>query len=151
MNHSMCGMLCLVLFILTTKDWHHTGVNFTHSYVILFVMVYAQCYQLQIYWDFWNFCWHVICPQGQFQITSVIKSYVTLYQLPNEWLSNVLISNYLRAIHIQVPHVSKPRSVLSLTDIGNISVVLQKFDNPLVYRCAFLLSFYGPLELQPLS
>ena len=72
---------------------------------------------------------------------SAIKSYVTLYQLPTEWLSNAMIANYLRAIHIQITHIKKPKSVLTLKDMCNISVLLQKFDNPLVYRSAFLLSF----------
>ena len=90
-----------------------------------------------------------LSPRAVSNYASAIKSHVLLYQLPSEWLSNNLISNYLRAIHIQVPTVRKPKSVLSLGDMYNISVMLEKFNHPLVYRSAFL-SFYGFLRISNL-
>ena len=81
---------------------------------------------------------------------SAIKSYVTLYKLPSEWLSKTKISNYFRALHIQIPYVRKQKGVLSLQDLYNISVTLEKFDNAPVYRCGFLLSFYGFLRISNL-
>ena len=93
-----------------------------------------------------------LSPRAISNYVSAIKSYITLYQLPTDWLSNTMIANYLRAIHIQIPHVNKPRSVLTLKDMQSISILLQKFDNPLVYRSAFLLSylFYGFLRISNL-
>ena len=73
-----------------------------------------------------------------------------LFQLPSEWLANPMISNYLRALHIQVPHVRKVKGILSLENMYYVSKTLDKFDNALVYRAAFLLSFYGFLRISNL-
>ena len=89
-------------------------------------------------------------PRGVSNYASAIKSYVCLYQLPAEWLGNTLISNYLRALHIQVPTTKRPKSVLSLHDVYNVSVMLEKLDHPLVFRSAILLAFYGFLRISNL-
>ena len=46
-----------------------------------------------------------ISPRSISNYASAIKSYLKLYQQPVEWLENSMIGNYLRALHIQVPHV----------------------------------------------
>ena len=86
----------------------------------------------------WN-----ISPKVVSNYASGIQSYTSLYQLPTMWMDNSLISNYLRAMHIQVPHVKKQKLTLSLQDMHNVSMLLEQFDHPLVYRATFLLSFYG--------
>ena len=92
-----------------------------------------------------------LSPRAISNYASAIKGNVTLYRLPSQWLSNTMISNYLLwALHIQIPHVKKQKGVLSLEDMYNISVALEKFDNAPVYRCAFLLSFYGFLRISNL-
>ena len=45
---------------------------------------------------------------------SAIKSYLSIYQIPVEWLNNTLLSNYLRALHIQV--LKSTLSMLVLKD-----------------------------------
>ena len=88
-----------------------------------------------------------LSPRAISNYASAIKSYAALYQLPVEWMSNQVVSNYLRAIHIQVVHVKKQKSTLSLQDLLNVSTSLDKFDAPVVYRAAFLLSYYGFLRI----
>ena len=75
-----------------------------------------------------------LSPRAISNYASAIKSYASLYQLPIDWMSNQLISNYIRALHIQVVHVKKEKLTLSLRDLLHVSQQLQQFDNPLVYR-----------------
>ena len=91
-----------------------------------------------------------LSPRAVLNYASAIKSYVSLYQLPKEWLSNSMISNYLRAIHIQITHVKRPKETLTMQELGRVSRVLDRFDNPLVYRSAILLSFFGFLRISNL-
>ena len=81
---------------------------------------------------------------------SAIECYLQVYQLPHGWLENPLVRNYLRAVNVQVTHIPRPRSTLSLQDVFNISVTLCKLDNSLVYRAAILLSYYGFLRISNL-
>ena len=83
-----------------------------------------------------------LSPRAVSNYASSIKSYASVYQLPVDWMKNTLVTNYLRALHIQVVSVKKEKSTLSLQDMYNVSVALDKFDNPMVYRAAILLSFY---------
>ena len=92
-----------------------------------------------------------LSPRAISNYVSAIKSYASLYQLPVQWMSNQLIQNYIRALHIQVVHVKKQKLTISLKDLLHISQQLQQFDNPLVYRAAFLLSFYGFLRISNLQ
>ena len=46
--------------------------------------------------------------------------------------------------------MKKQKLTISLRDLLHISEKLQQFDNPLVYRAAFLLSFYGFLRISNL-
>ena len=87
-----------------------------------------------------------LSPRAVANYASGIKSYAALYQLPIECMDNPMIGNYLKALQIQVPHVKKQKLTLSLQDMYNISVLCQQFDHPVVYRVAFLLSFYGFLH-----
>ena len=91
-----------------------------------------------------------LSPRAIANYVSAIKSYASLYQLPVCWMSNQLIANYIRALHIQVVHVKKEKLTLSLKDLLHVSQQLEQFDNPLVYRSAFLLSYYGFLRISNL-
>ena len=61
-----------------------------------------------------------------------------------------MIANYLRLLHITVPTQQKPKDTITLQDFYNIVWVLQGSDEPIVYRAAFALSFYGFLRISNL-
>ena len=84
-----------------------------------------------------------LSPRAVANYASGIKSYLQLYQLPHTWIENPLVKNYLRAVNVQVSHVPRPKSILSLQDLCNVSITLSQLDNAVVYRAAILLSYYG--------
>ena len=76
-------------------------------------------------------------------------SYLVTYQMPTEWMKFSLLANYLRAVHIQIPTVKKIKTTIT-SDFLHISQVLNSLDNPLVYRVAFVLAFYGFMRISNL-
>ena len=58
-----------------------------------------------------------------------------------------MLSNYLRAVQLQVPHVKKIKSVITLQNLRDISMLLDRFDHAIQYRAAFLVSFYAFLRI----
>ena len=58
-----------------------------------------------------------LSPRAVANYASEIKSYLQLYQLPHAWLENPMVRNYLRAVNVQVSHVPRPKSTLSLQDL----------------------------------
>ena len=78
---------------------------------------------------------------------SGIKGYLNMYGLPTAWMAHQLFTNYMRAVQIQIPHVKKVKSVITLYDMYSISKLLQQFDHSLQYRVAFMLSFYAFLRI----
>ena len=82
--------------------------------------------------------------------SSAIQSYLSVYQVPVAWMQSSLVSNYLRALHIQVPTTKKLKSTLQLADFLHISQTLNCFDNHQVYRVAFMMAFYGFLRISNL-
>ena len=91
-----------------------------------------------------------VSPRSICNYVSGIKSYLAVYQHPVQWLDHSMIRNYLRSLQLNVPTVHRLKDTITLQDFYNISVLLQQFDHPLVYRAAFALSFYGFLRISNL-
>ena len=88
-----------------------------------------------------------VSPRSISNYVSGIKRYLTVFQHPVLWLEHAMIRNYLRSLQLNVPTVHRPKDTINLQDFCSISVLLQQFDQPLLYRAAFALSFYGFLRI----
>ena len=84
-----------------------------------------------------------VTPKTVANYISGIKGYLTVHGLPFRWMEHIVVANYMRSLYITVPSVRRVKYVLTLQDIHNISKMLDRFDNPLQYRAAFLLSYYA--------
>ena len=91
-----------------------------------------------------------VSPQVVSNYLSGIKSNLSLYLQPVEWMEHPMVTNYMKALYISVNSVPREKSVISLRDFLNMSYVLQQFDLPHVYRAAFALSFFGFLRISNL-
>ena len=91
-----------------------------------------------------------VSPRGVSNYVCGIKSQLNLYSQPTQWMDHPVVVNYIRSLHINVPSVQRVKGTISLRDFHNISVLLDQFENSLVYRAAFALSFYGFLRISNL-
>ena len=91
-----------------------------------------------------------LSPRAIDNYVSAVKSYLSTFQLPVHWMQSTVLSNYLRALNIQIPTVKKVKYTLSLSDFSHISQLLGTLDNPHVYRVAFMLSFFFFLRISNL-
>ena len=81
-----------------------------------------------------------VSPWSIYNSVSGIKSDLAVYQHPVQWLDHSMIRNDLRSLQLNVPTVHKPKDTITLQDCYNISVLLQQFDEPLVYTQSSICS-----------
>ena len=85
---------------------------------------------------------------------SALKFYFESYSWSLGVLESHLVRRMMRDIRTSVQKNPTPRGLFSLHQIRKISRLCGEFDNPMTYRVAFLLGFYGFLRISnvaPLS
>ena len=136
----------------SARQQHHTLRNYQRQFKLFLCFSIRMCTGIVLsltnlisFLEFLLAC-HV-SPSSISNYVSAIKGYLSVYNMPTEFMGNSVIINYIKALYIQIPHVRKPRSVLLLKDLLQVSTLLDRFDYPLVYMSASLLSFYGFLRI----
>ena len=82
---------------------------------------------------------------------SALKFHFCHYQIPTAVFEDYFVKRLLRGIQYSVPLVVRPWGLFSLPQIREIVRICDFFENPLTYRGAFLLAFYGLLRISNIA
>ena len=78
---------------------------------------------------------------------SALKFYFQSYSWSVEVLESHLVRRMMKGIRTSVQKNPTPKGLFSIHQIREISRLCGEFDNPMTYRVAFLLGFYGFLHI----